>query len=632
MNTLKKRWFQMMSWRAGVVPLLVVVLGWMGWSCGPTSGGGGHQTVDAGWPAPDAYQGNVCVGRPGKTICDGNAMVLCSDDEKELSRQDCATLTCLDDRGCVICLPGQTKCQGNQVMTCKEDMSGWEPGETCDPDQGQVCDEETGACMDLCEKAAETKANVGCEYVAVDMTNVDEFQANDGCFVVIVSNVQSVGNAIVTVEDADGNILDFPGYGTQRTVAPGELAVLAITGGQGQCSETPARPNQSGLQSGIIPGSVFVVKSTLPVVAYQINPYEAANKHTTDASLLIPRAALGDQYYAMTYQGLNGTYPATLSVVALEDDTTVEISPTSGMTAGGPVPGSGSFQVTLNALEHLQVMSQSAAGNNDLTGTLVTASGPVAFFSGDACSNTPPDQGYCDHLEEQIPSIKAWGWTYVGAFPPKRRNEKTWWRIMAALDNTQVTFEPAVQPSTVLSAGEMIEFETDRSFLVTASDASPDPGDPPPILVANFLNGAEQTAAESGTNINGLGNLRGDPAMTLSVPVEQYLDSYVFLSDPSYAYNYVVVVRTEAGQVIHLDCLDPIPDGKFEAVADTYQRAQIVLSAENGGADGSCTSGAHHIWSNKPFGIWVYGYYADTSYGYPGGMNLEQINQVVVVE
>ncbi len=600
--------------------------------CGPTSGGGGSSKDAQGWVVPDAHVGNVCVGRPGKTVCDGNTMVLCSDDEKELSRQDCATLTCLDDKGCVICVPGQYRCDGNDLMACKQDSSGWEVSMTCDPDQGQVCDEEKSSCIDLCEKAAETKANVGCEYIAVDMTNVDEFQANDGCFVVIVSNVQPVGNATVTVEDAQGALLDFPGYGTERTVAPGELAVLALTGSAGACSEQPARPNASGLQSGILPGTVFVVKSTLPVVAYQINPYEAANKHTTDASLLIPRAAVGDQYYAVTYQGLNGTYPASLSVVALEDNTTVQIAPTSGLTAGGPVPGGGNFEVTLNALEHLQVMSQSAAGNNDLTGTLITASAPVALFSGDACSNVPPGQGYCDHLEEQIPSIKSWGWTYVAAFPPKRRSEKTWWRIIAAVDNTQVTFEPAVQSSTVLSAGQVMEFETDQSFLVTALDASPDPGDPPPILVMNFLNGAEQTAAESGTNIDGLGNLRGDPAMTLSVPVEQYLNSYVFLSDPSYSYNYVVVVRTEAGQVIHLDCLDPIPDTKFEPVADTYQRAQITLAAEQGGVDGTCQSGSHRIWSDKPFGIWVYGYYADTSYGYPGGMNLEQINNVVVIE
>lgn len=105
-------------------------VGWVLWSCGPTSGGGGQPGLDASWPRPDAHQGNPCIGNPGKTVCDGNTMVLCSDDEKELSRQDCRTLTCLEDKGCVICLPGQTKCQGNQVVTCKADMSGWETAET----------------------------------------------------------------------------------------------------------------------------------------------------------------------------------------------------------------------------------------------------------------------------------------------------------------------------------------------------------------------------------------------------------------------------------------------------------------------------------------------------------------------
>ena len=151
----------------------------------------------------------------------------------------------------------------------------------------------------------------------------------------------------------------------------------------------------------------------------------------------------------------------------------------------------------------------------------------------------------------------------------------------------------------------------------------------------NYLKGSEQTAQESGTTIEGLGNVRGDPAMTLSVPVEQYLNSYIFLADPSYAYNYVVVVRTDPNQSIHLGCMDPIPANYFEPISGDYSRAVVVLSAEDGSADGTCasiTNGVHDIWSDIPFGIWVYGYYSDTSYGYPGGMNLEQINDVVIVE
>jgi hypothetical protein len=181
----------------------------------------------------------------------------------------------------------------------------------------------------------------------------------------------------------------------------------------------------------------------------------------------------------------------------------------------------------------------------------------------------------------------------------------------------------------------MVEVDTDRSFLVHAVSALPDSQEDPPILVVNYLKGAEQTASESGTTIDNLGNLRGDPAMTLSVPVEQYLNSYVFLTDATYAYNYVVVVRTDPNQTIHLECLDPIPPNMFTPVAGGYARALITLASEEGDADGSCQSvanGVHKIWSDAPFGIWVYGYFADTSYGYPGGMNLEQINDVVIVD
>ena len=62
-----------------------------------------------------------------------------------------------------------------------------------------------------------------------------------------------------------------------------ELAVLVITGTSGQSSLTPARPNAVVISTGLQPGSVFVIRSTLPVVAYQINPYEAANVHTNSA-------------------------------------------------------------------------------------------------------------------------------------------------------------------------------------------------------------------------------------------------------------------------------------------------------------------------------------------------------------
>jgi len=598
--------------------------------CGPS---GKAEDIDGGNnPGEDATNENICTGNSGRIVCESNHMVTCNDDGEEIARQDCGTLTCLNDQGCVLCVPGEAFCEGNTVMVCGEDMQSWVASETCDPNNGEVCDPEVGACTNLCEQAAEKKANVGCQYLAVDMSNVDEYSANDGCFVAIISNVQEEGVATVTVEDDAGNVLDFPGHGTERQVAPGELAILALSGGQGQCSHTPAVQNTVGMNSGLHPGSVFRIKTTLPVVAYQINPFEAADKHTTDASLLIPEPALGNQYYTTNYDGL-GSYASSISIVPTEDDTHVTISPSVAVLAGGPIPGGpDSFEVTLNSMEHLQILAQ---GTTDLTASLVTADKPVAVFSGVLCANIPPGKGYCDHIEQQMPPIQSWGWTYIAAFPPRRAAENTLWRVIAALDSTKLNFEPLSQYDTVLASGDMVEIDADRSFMVHATSNVPDEVDDPPILVVNYLKGAVQTAEESGTDIYGLGNLRGDPAMILSVPVEQYLNSYIFLADPSYSYNYVVVVRTDPNQIIHLDCLDPIPSNMFEPISGDFARAEIKLSAEDNSADGTCqsvTNGVHDIWSDQPFGIWVYGYYADTSYGYPGGMNLEQINEVIVID
>lgn len=567
----------------------------------------------------------ICENRPGQLVCDGNAAVTCDAQGQEASRQDCGTMYCVQDRGCVLCHQGESYCDGNDVMVCASDLMHFEVGDTCDPNAGETCDGNRGECVLLCDQAAETRSTVGCEYIAVDMANYHE-----GCFVVIVSNVQAEGTAVVTVEDEQGTVLDFPGFGTQRDVAPQELAVLVITGTSGQCSLTPARPNAVTISTGLQPGSVFVIRSTLPVVAYQINPYEAANVHTTDASLLIPRPALGNQYVAATYEGLSGYLsPATISVVAAEDNTQVTVSPTAAVAAGGPVPGGSTpFNVSLNALEHLQITAQN---DLDLTGTVITSDQPVAVFSGGACAYIPPGKVACDHLEEQMPPVKVWGWTYVAAFPPRRATENTFWRIFAAIDGTQLNFNPLNQYDQVINTGDVLELDVDTSFVVESVPTSPDATDAP-ILVLNYIKGCEETGLESGTDCGTLANLAGDPAMVLSVAVEQYLDNYVFMADPTYSYNYVVVVRTSPTQVIHLDCLDPIPESKFETVAGDYARAVVTLASETGQPDGTCTSGAHWIWSDDPFGIWVYGYYFATSYGYPGGMNLAQINDVIIVE
>ncbi len=616
-----KQWIQLMS--------LTVVF--ITFGCGPSSPQGETDAATVTDSLPTDTGVSHCTGRAGEMVCNAGFAYTCGPDEEILYEEDCSPNFCIDGVGCTLCYDGQKQCSGNNVMVCADDYMSYEIGEFCDPDLGEMCDPDTASCVSLCDIAAESKANVGCEYVAVDMVNWPEPYGDEHCFVVLVSNVQPEGNATITVEDEDGVVLDFPGYGTERSVAPGEMAILTITGTAGKCSDTPARPNAQSINSGLFPGTSFYVKSSIPVVAYQVNPYEAALSYSTDASLLIPITALGNQYYVFSYPGSGSNSPSTVSIVATEDDTEVTFNPTVEMLSGGPVPASGSFTTTLNAFEHLQIL---ASGTGDLNSSLVSASNPVAVFSGVLCAVIPAGSSCCDHIEQQMPPVQSWGWTYLAATPAQRASEKAYWRIMAALDNTTLSFEPASMSSynTTLNAGEFLEIDTDQSFLVSsaADPNEPDPENDPPILVNQYIKSAYQAASESGTTFGALGNLAGDPAMALSVPVEQYLNEYIFLADPTYGYNFVVVVRTDPTEPIHLGCLDPIPEDKFETITGDYSRAVVTLSSETGSPDGTCSSGAHRIWSESPFGIWVYGYYECTSYAYPGGMNLEQINEVEV--
>ena len=54
---------------------------------------------------------------------------------------------------------------------------------------------------------------------------------------------------------------------------------------------------------------------------------------------------------------------------------------------------------------------------------------------------------------------------------------------------------------------------------------------------------------------------------------------------------------------------------------------------------GNCTTGRRQMKSANPFGLWVWGwgtpetsfFTENVSYGYPGGMNVTPINNVVIV-
>jgi hypothetical protein len=127
---------------------------------------------------------------------------------------------------------------------------------------------------------------------------------------------------------------------------------------------------------------------------------------------------------------------------------------------------------------------------------------------------------------------------------------------------------------------------------------------PQKILVSEYMQG--QAA----------GGNKGDPAMTLAVPVEQYRSNYLIHAPTNYTDSLANIVAPTGAAIT----VDGVAVMNWIAIGNgEYSVARVVLS--NAG------NGNHVINGDQNFGIQVYGYGQYTSYWYPGGQDLNIIPQ-----
>jgi hypothetical protein len=170
-------------------------------------------------------------------------------------------------------------------------------------------------------------------------------------------------------------------------------------------------------------------------------------------------------------------------------------------------------------------------------------------------------------------------------------------RIIATQPNTTLEYDPPVAgaPTTIANAGDFVQIARNAtSFSVTASHK---------VMVAQYMQGSTT------------GGNTGDPAMSLAVPVEQFRSEYLFHAPTNYETNYIDIIA-EAGAAI---TLDGQPVGNFQPIGTSgFQLARVTPLG-----NGPLGDGNHAITGTAPFGIQVYGYGMDTSYWYPGGLDLD---------
>ncbi|HVY49674.1 MAG TPA: IgGFc-binding protein, partial [Minicystis sp.] len=511
-------------------------------------------------------------------------------------------------------------CHGNVVSTCTGD---------------QACDPNTLVCTNACQAAIDAKRSVGCDYYATDMDQI--FQ--DVCFAAIVANTWSTpahiqvayqGNALTAstftrIPSGSGPSLTYAPYDDAMGLPPGQVAVVFLSGSQ--TSIVPC-PVPSAVPTGVMHqtttmGNSFHITTDVPVVAYQINPYGGGSAQTTGSSLLIPTSAWDKNYVLVNVTPFDIANPS-LNIVAAEDDTTITMVPTQAVQGGGGIPaGAANAQMTfmLSKGQNAQISQQA-----ELTGSVLQSDKPVGVMAGQDCMRYPQGNAYCDHGEQMVPPVKALGSEYVAVMYRPRIQSETgaFWKLIGAVDGTQLTYSTPVGGPPTLNAGQVVEFQSGTPFDVKSQDSDH------PFLLFTYMPGNQLIPGLDGY---------GDPDFVLSVPPQQYLQDYVFFADPTYPETSLVVVRAKAKdgtfKDVTLDCAGPLSG--WQPVGD-YEWTRIDLSTHDFQPVGACSTGGHDIKSDAPFGLWVWGWGTpetstatrDVSYGYPGGMNVQAINHVVI--
>jgi hypothetical protein len=457
-----------------------------------------------------------------------------------------------------------------------------------------------------------SRGNVGCSFFPINLWST----STAGQLGIVVTNTSDKLTANLSLDDASGKHYDVNQATHTSVLPPGGVAIYKLDHNTNKLSETEQA------QKG------FHLTSTAPVAVYQFHPIDAAQVFSGSATLLLPEHVMAQNYFAVayTYNADLITTPSQgqglLAVIGISDNTQVDVTvPVATMAGSGvkALAAGETLHTTINRFDVLEIAHQNS--HEDISGATIKSSAPVAVYGGAGGVSIPSTAVGGNHLGTQIFPLTTWGKHYVGSkFKQRNSTDQDYYRILASVDNTTVTFIGNVKLPTpqVLKRGQFFEFHTDLDFEISADQ---------PILAVQYMpawgalsgtfsttdfpNGSPPGCPYGGNNVQCL----GDANMAPLVPVEQYLKDYLFYVPQTYAYNFITVIAP-LGTALMLDGT-AVTDGLRPLGDNTLGRTILTVKPGN-----------HRITGDQAFGLMSYGYAYATSYSYPGGLNLAAINPI----
>ena len=325
------------------------------------------------------------------------------------------------------------------------------------------------------------------------------------------------------------------------------------------------------------------------------------------------------RYYILS--GSSTTAPTANSqflIISCRANTQIRLTPTQSIETPGGLTNAN--QRTTFTLGHMETYL--AQSRQDLTGTFVESDYPIAVFTGHECSDVPVGARSCNYLVEAVPSHFTWG-TFFFTAPFAGRSSGEVFQVTALnRDLTAVNVTCTTRgmqnstrevTTTNLGGDEYFNFTTGPDDFCCIESSQP-------ILVMQYGTGAS-------TEPN---NTLGAPFMMTVPPVHQYSNNFTVSTalGAGFTTHYVnVLVSTEFFDD-SLEAQNSIQLNNTRASGDwspLYCRSQTVCGY---GTQIILTQGDSTVLHQNPsagIGVFVYGYGAGVSYGYPAGFNLEPI-------
>ncbi|XP_053124186.1 IgGFc-binding protein-like isoform X2 [Hemicordylus capensis] len=343
-----------------------------------------------------------------------------------------------------------------------------------------------------------------------------------------------------------------------------------LAGGQSASVKIPAYAEMFGTAKFC---KTVMVQANQDVSVLALN----SKDRSTDTSVVYPVSSLGMEYYVLTP---TGDLYKEFSVIAWRDRTAVEIHLKGSVRFQERVyPAGSKLNVFLSPFEAIQFQSR-----QDLSGTLVRSTRPVAVLSGHTCAYK---NSKCNHVAEQLLPVSSWGRAFF-VLPLSFQMKYDLAYIVASQSTLVTCVSGGIQKSHTLEAGQVLQLEVTRSV--------------PIYITANV--GIQVFFFCTGGTRNGV---TFDPFF-LSVPdVFSYCTSYSLRAQKGFDNYALIVTKTIATAGITMDGRALGTVSWRQIPGTEYSWSEYSLGKEGRG------HAMEH--RNTPFGLLGFGITFENGYG-----------------